>query len=63
MKIFIYHKSHPVYQEENARLRHRMEKIRQNEKEKDNECNTLIAKGKVVWNDKIIDHNLFFTNL
>ena len=60
LKIFINRDSHPVYQKENARLRHRLAKIRQNEREKDNECDAKIVKGKLVWNDKIIDQNLFF---
>ena len=60
MKIFINRDTHPVYQKESARLRQRLSKIKQSERELNNECDAKIIKGKLVWNGDVVDKNLFF---
>ena len=59
-RIYINRDTHPVYQKENARLRQQLSKIKQSEREKGNECDAKIVKGKLVWNNNVIDKNLFF---
>ena len=59
-KIFINRDSHPVYQKENGRLRKRLSDIKRTEREKGNECDAKIVKGKLIWNGSTIDQNLFF---
>ena len=59
-KIYINRDTHPVYQKENARLRKRLSEIKRSEKDKGVECDAKIVKGKLVWNNNIVDTNLFF---
>ena len=59
-KIYINRDTHPVYQKENARLRQQLSKIKRSERDKGNECDAKIVKGKLVWNNNVIDKNLFF---
>ena len=59
-KIFINRDAHPVYQKENGRLRKRLSDIKRTENEKGNECDAKIVKGKLIWNQNVIDQNMFF---
>ena len=59
-KIYINRDVHPVYQKENGRLRKRLSDIKRTENEKGNECDAKIVKGKLIWNENVIDQNMFF---
>ena len=59
-KIFINRDAHPVYQKENGRLRKRLSDIKRTENEKGNDCDAKIVKGKLIWNQNVIDQNMFF---
>lgn len=59
-KIYLNRDTHPVYRKESARMRQRLYRIKQTERQKGNECDAKIIKGKLIWNNDIIDQNLFF---
>ena len=59
-KIYLNRDSHPVYRKESARIRQRLYRIKQTERHKGNECDAKIVNGKLIWNNDVIDQNLFF---
>ena len=59
-RIFINRDAHPVYQKENSRLRKRLSDIKRIENEKGVDCDAKIVKGKLIWNQNVIDQNMFF---